>query len=525
MILSDAPLLGLIAALAFAPTGPVGVVTCAAAGVHFLHPAFRPRIQLVSAYVALPVALAAVLWGGLFGATAPPTPFSAGLVFLVAVAVAFDWVFPGVQSLPVSRGSLKTACATLHVQLPLADFILRVYYPSRPTAAAKRLPYLIHGSGSTSGLATFMRMPSILFDWLRYVSAPVFLADPDEAMLASPEDVAAATRGAGVVVESAGRASPRDLPVVVFSHGLGGMPGEGDSVLSGRELGRLATPPPPHTHHHHHRHHAPARPDCYISSVISEWVSRGYVVFAPEHADGSAAFTAFPDGYRVPYIPLTPEQRRDRSLEFKRRHAQVKHRAREVSACIDVAEAAAAYVLPAPGHEDDEKDDSRDLLFIKLLLCDRIDLSRGVCAVGCVAGRNCCPLTLCRHSDSHFLQALVRRRDVFYSRRQGPSYPICRCARCMKRGGSARGHAAPPGVLLLRPPLPHNAAMDVSAVVAHAPAGPPRHASPLIRRRRVLSVARKCLCAQTSPVSPRARVLAATARWRVCCSINGCRGG
>lgn len=127
--------------------------------------------------------------------------------------------------------------------------------------------------------------------------------------------------------------------------------------------------------------------DCYVSSVIVDWVSRGYIVFAPEHADGSAAFTAFPDGYRLPYQPLSPEQRKDRSLEYERRHAQVKQRARELSACIDVAEAAAAYVLPPDGSEGDEDSEPRDLLFIKLLLCDRLDLSRGVCAAGCAGQR------------------------------------------------------------------------------------------------------------------------------------------
>ena len=88
-----------------------------------------------------------------------------------------------------------------------------------------------------------MRMPSALFDWLRYTRSPVYLSDPDSAMLATPEEVAEATRGgAGAAARAPPGAPPRDLPVVVFSHGLGGMPGAGGegAGLAGSRLRRSA---------------------------------------------------------------------------------------------------------------------------------------------------------------------------------------------------------------------------------------------------------------------------------------------
>ena len=132
MIFSDYPLIGLLAMLAFHPSGPIGVITCAAALVHFLHASFKPRVQLAPLYLVLPVAVVAVARGGLY-VESTPAIFTVSVLFAVVAAIVFDWLLPGVQTLPQIRpGGLATASAIMHVQVPLADFILRVYYPTRP---------------------------------------------------------------------------------------------------------------------------------------------------------------------------------------------------------------------------------------------------------------------------------------------------------------------------------------------------------------------------------------------------------
>ena len=200
------------------------------------------------------------------------------------------------------RGVAQASLAVTPGERDALAFTLRIYYPAsiingnRPS----RVPYLRDGGAVAAGVARFMRVPSAFFAWMRHIRGWSIEADVVHAPLDIDRARAAAV-AAGLITSPSPNAS---LPVVLFSHGLGGSPDTN-------------------------------------AAVIAAFVAVGAVVFAPEHADGSAAFTRVA-GEARPYEPLTPLERIDRKAEYARRHGQLKTRAIELSAAGAVASALAA---------------------------------------------------------------------------------------------------------------------------------------------------------------------------------------
>ena len=360
--LDTALLVALSAAVAF-PSGPASVIALAVACVHFMHGSGRPRVQMSPAYAML-VPIAAIAAGmlppGFSRAVAADASLQSGnspgaivassavlfiAALLLVLAVALDAILPLAPPWPSRRGR-EVACAVMHVSSgddvgPPVDYLLRVYYPCAPTRGAEPLPYLLHGRATAAGFASFMRIPRAIFDWLVYLPSRAWEADPDTAPV-DPKAVAAAPGGR--------------LRLAVFSHGLGGTP------------------------------------DCY-TAWIEALVDDGFVVMAPEHADGSAAYTIIPGAPGFAYQPLTREERGDVRLEYRRRHRQLKQRVEELRSAIDVAarllverptpkkggaasDARAADVGAAPPGDD--------ALLLQLLLRDHVQdpAADGVVALG-----------------------------------------------------------------------------------------------------------------------------------------------
>ena len=305
--LLDALLGAALLAWTAAPSGPLALLSVAGCFVLCMADGGRPRLQ-ISPALAAAVAVGATLLGGrLF------TPASWPLALLrIAVACALgasalaDALIPLTPRWPTERGPAAVASLTVRVgrRSDGTDFMLRVYYPCAASGGTSArvpfVPYLRLGSHTARGFAHFMRLPGFVFDWLRFLP-PRTRGGGEDAPLWRP---AAAASGDGTAVEPP--------PLVVFSHGLGGVP------------------------------------DCY-TSLISDLASRGHVVLAPEHADESAAFTALSSideessggGHEdeVPYMHLSAAQAKDMAAAYKRRHGQLKQRVREVGVVLDVAAA------------------------------------------------------------------------------------------------------------------------------------------------------------------------------------------
>ncbi len=89
------------------------------------------------------------------------------------------------------------------------DFLLRVYYPLASTGGT-RIPYLKHGKATARAMANFASLPFFVMDHLRHVEVDVVDFGEDVVPAAAP---------------GLGSHLPRSrLPVIVFSHGLGGVP-------------------------------------------------------------------------------------------------------------------------------------------------------------------------------------------------------------------------------------------------------------------------------------------------------------
>jgi alpha-beta hydrolase superfamily lysophospholipase len=212
------------------------------------------------------------------------------IALAVILSVLLDRaVFP-FQGRPLpATGRYATASLSAQVTRRGMDFMMRVYYPALPRPGADRLPYLLYGPKVMEGVASMFRFPAFLFTWAQYTRPWCYDGDPT---FCPPVPAAGADSGMPV--------PPGRFPVAVLSFGLGGSP------------------------------------DTY-SALISELCSKGWVVIAPEHADGTGAYTAFEDGYKIWYEHLTDRERTDRSLEWKRRHDQLRMRVGELQACVDMA--------------------------------------------------------------------------------------------------------------------------------------------------------------------------------------------
>jgi dienelactone hydrolase len=245
-------------------------------------------------------------------------------------------------------------CADVaHLDLPLeggggAYCNVRVFYPAAVAAeggAEPGPPYFKDGGECAAGLAHFMQLPAAVFAWIRHLPPWTVEGDRARAPLAL-EAALAAAGAAGLLLPpgGGGGGGGARLPVAVFSHGLAGTP------------------------------------DMY-SNTIAELVSHGVVVFAPEHADGSAAFTRVRDGTALPYARLSPAEAKDRVLEHRRRHGQLKARALEVQACLDLADALAEAPTAhaPPPRRGEPAAPAPELLLARALLGGRLQRRAAVC--------------------------------------------------------------------------------------------------------------------------------------------------
>lgn len=231
--------------------------------------------------------------------------FAFGLFVDYFIILQFPTVPVRIAGSVACRGVAQASLLVMPGERNAPAFTMRVYYPASIVMSARpsRVPYLRDGGAVAAGVARFMRVPPMVFGWMRHIRGWSVEADVAHAPL-DTDRARAAAAAAGILKTSSSPNAP--LPVVLFSHGLGGSPDTN-------------------------------------AAVIAAFVAVGAVVFAPEHADGSAAFTRVA-GESRPYEPLTSHERADRKAEYTRRHGQLKTRVIELAAAGAVA--AALGVLP-----------------------------------------------------------------------------------------------------------------------------------------------------------------------------------
>lgn len=228
--------------------GPASVVALLMGVAHAASASSRAAFLPLHA-VALPTAVAAFRADGLH-ADAPFTLWlRLALVAAIAVSLALDAAMCPLRGV-VPPGAGPFDAAMLEVGVPASTgCTARIFYPTRVAVRPRgvpgpaRHPYLVHGTDVTDGVASFLGLPSTLFRWLAFTRPWCYEADPEDSPPATPAQGAPRT----------------GFPVLVFSHGLGGTP------------------------------------DVY-GALIRDLVSRGNVVVALCHTDGSAAFTRTEDG-------------------------------------------------------------------------------------------------------------------------------------------------------------------------------------------------------------------------------------
>jgi hypothetical protein len=262
-----------LAALYFAarPTGPASVLLL---GALFIHCSFgEPRAAFFPLYlVGFPVAVQGFRLDGFVphvqraaaaqaqgspdgpqaaGLDASPPADDAGFSYVLAARIALLaaplLVLVFESALCPTRGRCLAPSGTMDVAMQEVGFpgggSVRLYFPARVDKKnAQLVPYFLHGRATVDGTAGFLGIPSFLLRWLVHTRPWCYDADPDWAVPVP---------------------GPGTFPVVVFSHGLGGTP------------------------------------DCY-ASTIRDLASRGFLVAAVHHADGSAAYVRHDDGYERP---------------------------------------------------------------------------------------------------------------------------------------------------------------------------------------------------------------------------------
>ena len=225
--------------------------------------------------------------------TAPASLFAAS-----AAAASHLGMLPA-SSMPELMGRYKTiGVSTFYIQQPASankpaagsertdeqederlELVVKAFYPSS-TAPAPPPAGQYMTSEQASAVAAFAHVPSFLFAHLPRVKVRAV----DNAEVAKPEE------------GSAG------LPVVIYSHGLGGIP------------------------------------ETYTVQAC-ELASRGFVVLFPCHNDRSAALSVLPDGRRIEYEQPSGGEKRFRS-------AQLVKRVKELSFLIDFITAPDLASLP-----------------------------------------------------------------------------------------------------------------------------------------------------------------------------------
>jgi platelet-activating factor acetylhydrolase len=145
--------------------------------------------------------------------------------------------------------------------------LVRLYYPSDQVFSLEKRSDWIPSSEYFPGYGYYLRLPSLLFTPI----SRIFLG--------------------GVKLWAMENASPllSDLPLVIFSHGLGGI-------------------------------------RTTYSTICCELASQGYAVAAIEHRDGSASMTLLSDNQVRPYEVIE----KNSPGEFEKRHRQLRYRTEEV---------------------------------------------------------------------------------------------------------------------------------------------------------------------------------------------------
>ncbi|KAA0177528.1 hypothetical protein FNF27_00698 [Cafeteria roenbergensis] len=289
--------LSAVAGFAYEPWGPLGVVAASCFFVHYFFDGAW-RWQLYVLYGAT-VAVLPSLW---FSNLLEDYRVEAQSIAVAAVCLTlvFAVAVPRV-TLPGPTGPCRDITRHSCVVDSPTDgvvFTLTAYVPTKlDLRDASPAAYLRKGTAATAGMALLAKIPAQLLTTVAATGSRLFtedwaLPDPRAFFLTRPADTP--------------KASESKLPVVVFSHGLGGVP------------------------------------DVY-QSIISEVCSHGFIVLAVEHNDGSAGLSALPArfGNPRPYEPLTAEQAADPRLSYVVRRDQLHVRVREVLTAVDFVEALA----------------------------------------------------------------------------------------------------------------------------------------------------------------------------------------
>ena len=228
--------------------------------------------------------------------SSPPlhTPSSAA-----SVVAAFGKMLPA-SSMPELMGRYKTiGVSTFYIQQPAApsqpeagserteeqederlELVVKTFYPSS-TAAAPPPASEYMTKEQSAAVAAFAHIPAFLFGHLPRIKVRAV----DNAEVAKPDD---GTTG---------------LPMVIYSHGLGGIP------------------------------------ETYTVQAC-ELASRGFVVFMPYHNDRSACLSVLPDGRRIEYESPAGKN------EKKFRSAQLVKRVKELTFLMEYVSAADITTLP-----------------------------------------------------------------------------------------------------------------------------------------------------------------------------------
>eukprot|EP00124_Ichthyophonus_hoferi_P003261 Ihof_evm3s274 gene=Ihof_evmTU3s274 len=212
------------------------------------------------------------------------------LITLTAVgffSYTFDMVFPE------TTGVFRVSVADLE-QNGTVPVLVRLYYPSAlksspATTTPETIPWLPSGINAV-GYSVFLKVP-------KFIGAPIISAALSRAImkvspnhpLVSAEDLTTLRQLGNVTVSNTEK-----LPVMVFSHGLGGM-------------------------------------RTTYSYFCSDMASHGWVVAAVEHRDGSASVTITTD--HGPIFYQQPEPKQD---EFEFRNGQLNQRVQEVGSVLTI---------------------------------------------------------------------------------------------------------------------------------------------------------------------------------------------
>ncbi|RKO91392.1 platelet-activating factor acetylhydrolase, isoform II-domain-containing protein [Blyttiomyces helicus] len=182
-----------------------------------------------------------------------------------------------------------------------SGILVRLYYPTQ--VSTRRASWLPRGPLYSIGYGNFLKLPTII---------SLLLLHPALAWIKTRGQLNASLHPAGATSPPPAPALPTRLPVIIFSHGLGGT-------------------------------------RTTYSTYCGDLASRGMVVVALEHRDGSAAVAArngYADSikYRYPQAKDKPEGQPEDEYLMNYRREQLGIRVREVGEAVELVRALGAGV-------------------------------------------------------------------------------------------------------------------------------------------------------------------------------------